>query len=118
MREDAWIMDGNYGGTLDLRLAACDTIIFLDRSRFVCLWRVLQRRLRHGKTNRGELPPGCPERVSWEFVHWIWTYPTRRRPAILRRLHEFKAGRTVHMLRSTNEVERFLREAPCPESRG
>ena len=24
----AWIMDGNYGGTLDRRLAACDTVIF------------------------------------------------------------------------------------------
>lgn len=27
---DAWIMDGNYSGTLELRLHACDTMIYLD----------------------------------------------------------------------------------------
>ena len=27
---DTWIMDGNYGRTLERRLAACDTVIFLD----------------------------------------------------------------------------------------
>ena len=116
VRGDAWIMDGNYGGTLDLRLAACDTIIFLDLSRFVCLWRVLKRRLQHGKTSRGELPAGCPERVSWDFVYWIWTYPARRRPSILRRLDALRGDKTVHVLRSSQAAERFLREAPCPES--
>ncbi len=30
---DAWIMDGNYGGTLEERITASDTVLFLDRSR-------------------------------------------------------------------------------------
>src|ERR1051326_8693301 len=42
---DAWVMDGNYGGTLDLRLAACDTVLFLDFPPIVCLCRVLKRRV-------------------------------------------------------------------------
>ena len=33
---DTWIIDGNYGGTLDLRIDAADTVIFLIyRGRFV-----------------------------------------------------------------------------------
>ena len=28
IKGDSWILDGNYGGTLDLRLAACDGVIF------------------------------------------------------------------------------------------
>ena len=105
---DAWIMDGNYGGTMDLRLAACDTVVFLDIPRIVCLWRVLKRQLLHRGRPRAELPPGCVERLSWDFVNWIWTYPARRRPAILRRLHELRAEQTVHMLGSTKEMEEFL----------
>ena len=27
---EAWVMDGNYGGTMAQRLATCDTVIFLD----------------------------------------------------------------------------------------
>jgi adenylate kinase family enzyme len=40
---DAWVMDGNYGRTLPTRLAACDTVIFLDMSRYICLWLVFKR---------------------------------------------------------------------------
>jgi len=31
VKRDSWIIDGNYSGTLDLRLRACDTVIFLER---------------------------------------------------------------------------------------
>jgi len=108
VRRETWIMDGNYGGTMDIRLAACDTIVFLDVSRLVCLWRVLRRQLQHGGENRAELPAGCPERLSWEFVKWIWTYPARRRGSILRRLKELEPHKHVHVLRTTEEMNRFL----------
>jgi hypothetical protein len=41
LTRDRWVMDGNYAGTLDRRLAACDTVIFLDLPRTVCLWRAV-----------------------------------------------------------------------------
>src|SRR4051794_905502 len=53
---DAWVMDGNYGRTLDRRLAACDTVIFLDLPRLVCLWRVIKRRWQYAGANRYSLP--------------------------------------------------------------
>src|SRR5437667_10702544 len=43
---EKWTIDGNYGGTLDLRLAACATVVFLDLLRLVWLWRGLARPLR------------------------------------------------------------------------
>ncbi|PYO91476.1 MAG: AAA family ATPase [Gemmatimonadetes bacterium] len=106
--EPAWIMDGNYGGTLDIRLAASDTIVFLDVPRLVCLWRVVRRQLQHAGQNRAELPAGCPERLRWEFVKWIWTYPAVRRGSILRRLDDLKPHKRVYVLRSSREMNRFL----------
>ncbi len=111
LRREAWIMDGNYGGTLSMRLAACDAVVFLDIPRLVCLWRVLRRQLQHGGQNRAELPAGCPERLSWEFVKWIWTYPARRRGSILQRLSELEDRKRVFVLRSSREMDRFVMDA-------
>ncbi|MGH7713986.1 MAG: AAA family ATPase, partial [Gemmatimonadaceae bacterium] len=58
---NAWVMDGNYGRTLPVRLAASDTVIFLDLPRYVCLWRLLRRRVRYGGHSRPDLPADCPE---------------------------------------------------------
>ena len=109
-------MDGNYGGTLDLRLGACDTVVFLDLPRSLCLWRVLKRQVRWGGRSRPELPAGCPERFSWEFLKWIWTYPTRRRAGILQRLDRLQPGTTVIRLQSDFEVEQFLARVALPAS--
>ena len=112
LRADAWIMDGNYGGTLDLRLAACDAVVFLDIPRLVCLWRVLKRQLRYRRAGRPELPAGCPERLTWEFVSWIWTYPARRRGVILQRMAALEGQKRVIILRSPREADRFLESWP------
>jgi adenylate kinase family enzyme len=108
----AWVMDGNYGGTLDVRLAACDTVVFLDLPRVVCLWRVIGRTLRHLGRTRPDMAPGCRERLDWDFVRWVWAYPSRRRPAVLQRLARVPAGTRVVHLRSTHAVEGWLATLP------
>lgn len=101
-------MDGNYGGTLELRLGAWDTVVFLDLPRTLCVWRILKRQVRWWGRSRPELPAGCPERLRWEFLRWIWTYPSRRRGGVLERLAGPDPARTVIHLRSDTEVEQFL----------
>lgn len=106
---DAWIMDGNYSRTLDRRLAASDTAVFLDLPRTRCVWRIVKRRLRfHGRT-RPDMAGGCEERLTWEFVRWVWDYPRRTRGRVLERLRAAQAaGTRVVVLRSDREVERFV----------
>lgn len=104
----AWIMDGNYGRTMDQRLAACDTVVFMDLPRTLCLARVLWRRLRHRGRARPDMNAGCPEQVTWEFVRWVWRYPRERRPAVLRRLAAAGPDKLVVHLRSQREADRFL----------
>jgi len=109
---ERWIMDGNFGGTLERRLAACDTVIFLDLPPWVCLWRVLRRRIRHHGQARPDMTAGCHERLTWDFVWWILSYPVRRRPAILHRLATMHAGQRVHRLRDSRAMEDFLQSLP------
>lgn len=116
VRGDAWVMDGNYGGTLPLRLAACDTVVFLDTPRMECLWRVVRRRLSRRRTDPS---PGCRERLTWEFIVWIWTYPRKRRPEILAQLRSLVPSKRVVVLRVPLDAARFLGEIdPRPSERG
>ena len=111
LERDAWVMDGNYGGTLDARIAACDTVIFLDLPRRVGLWRVVRRWLRYRGRARPDMAEGCDERLTLEFVRWIWQYPTTRRPGILAKLAAMDRGQQAVVLRSAAEVEAFLVDA-------
>lgn len=105
---DSWIIDGNYRGTLNARYDACDTIIFLDRSRWLCLARILKRRLLHRNATRPDMAPGCPERLDFAFARYIWDYPKHVRPEILKLLRESAATKNVFWLRSEKELEGFL----------
>ncbi len=112
VRQEAWVMDGNYGGTLDRRLHAADTVIFLDLPRWTCLSRVVKRRVQFHGRSRPDMAEGCSERLSWEFLRWIWNYPKDRRPALLRKLAEHARRKNVTVLRSPRAVERFLESLP------
>lgn len=105
---EEWIMDGNYSGTMGRRLAACDTVVFLDLPRVLCVWRVVVRSLRYFGRTRPDMAEGCKEQLTWEFVRWVWTYPRRRRAGVLKRLSELKEGQKAYVLRSRQEVRSFL----------
>jgi adenylate kinase family enzyme len=109
MSRDSWILDGNYSGTLELRFEKCDTIIFLDLSRWLCLWRIVRRVLRYRKDLRPDMAEGCPEKLDLEFVMWVWNYPRRTKPKVVQLLRERCEGKEIVWLRSRREVEGFLR---------
>ena len=112
VRDDSWIMDGNYGGTLEFRLQHCDTIIFLDMPRLVCLWRIVKRRLLNRNRARPDMAEGCYEKLDPEFIEWVWNYSRRTRPKVIKLLQEHAQSKQVVWLRSNAEVGRFLASLP------
>lgn len=106
---DSWIIDGNFGGTLPLRVERCDTVIFLDMPRLLCLWRITKRRITYRKRSRPDMAEGCHEKLDLEFIRWVWNYPNRSRPRVIKLLNENKAAKTIVWLRSKDDVERFLK---------
>jgi adenylate kinase family enzyme len=72
---DAWIADGNYQETLDLRLERADTVVFLDTPWSVCAGRAIRRGLRKPI---GDMPEGCDDsawrrlRDEWRLAFVIW----------------------------------------------
>jgi adenylate kinase family enzyme len=101
-----WVMDGNFSSTMHRRADAADAIIFLDLPRWLCLLRVLRRVVSGYGQARADVAPGCPERLDWTFLKWIWNYPKRSRPKTLALLKTFPGS--IVVLRSKGEVRRWL----------
>lgn len=103
----SWIIDGNYGGTMAMRLDAADTVIFLDIPRATCIFRVLMRNWKYHGKSRPEMADGCVERLDLTFLLWVWNFRKQKRPGILAQL-EKSPDKNVIILRSDREVEEFL----------
>ena len=110
---DAWIADGNYARTYDVRFARADTIIVLAPSRWRCATRVLKRTF----TNYGcsVQAPDCPERFDFKFLRWVWRYPTDSRPQLDAAIREHGADASLIELTTSRQVQRFL-EALGPDT--
>ena len=114
---DSWIIDGNFGGTLPLRVERCDTVIFLDMPRLLCLWRITKRRITYRKQSRPDMAEGCNEKLDLEFISWVWNYSQRSRPRVLKLLNENSETKKIVWLRSDADVNRFLKSVnPVKES--
>ncbi len=106
---DEWIIDGNFGGTMDMRLNHCDTLIWLDFPRTICIWRVIKRTLKYYRRTRPDMAEGCYERFDWEFFKYVWNFQHDKNRSIEGRLKKFE-NKNVYRLRSNGEVNRFFSE--------
>jgi len=110
VKGDEWIIDGNFGGTMEIRLAASDTVVFLDFPRVLCTFRAIKRAVNFRNRTRPDMGPGCNEKFDLEFLRWVWQFPKLTAPRIEKRLSNLGSRVRVVRLRSPKEVGRFLRE--------
>jgi adenylate kinase family enzyme len=103
-----WIIDGTYGGTLDIRLAKADTVFYLDAPTWKCLWRVAKRVWQYNGKHRPDMPEGCNERWDWAFMHYVAVFNVVKRPKILQKLKAVSASKTVFNFKSDKEVSDYL----------
>ena len=101
-----WVIDGNYGGTLQLRLIRADTVIDLDLPRWLCVFSIVRRAIAHRGRTRSDMAPGCPEHLNWEFLAYTFHFPGEGRRRLEETMRSFP-GRRIR-LRSRREVRRFL----------
>ena len=105
---EKWIMDGNFDRTMAERIQYCDTAIYLDFSRFACLMGVTKRILTTYGTVRPDMGEGCPERIDWEFLQWVWNFNKNKREKNYRLLNETEGIEKI-VLRNRRAVKQFLK---------
>ena len=97
-----WIIDGNYGGTMSMRMEACEEVIFLDYPAEVCLAGV---RARMGKP-RADMP-WVETAEDPAFTDFIRRYATESRPKVMT-LMAAHPDKTFTILRSREEADAQL----------
>lgn len=105
MEQDEWIIDGNYGSTIELRLAACDTVFFLDYPVEVCLEGI---RARRGKP-RSDMPWFETDEEDTEFIEFIKSYNSESRPQVMELLEKY-SHKNIFIFRSRAEKDAFLNQ--------
>lgn len=109
-QRDRWIFEGGRSSTWLERLDRADTLIFLDFPFLTRVWRILKRRVKYHGTSRPDLPEGCPENISWEFVHFVWTTRRKGRQKMIRFFDTVPGDKESYRLQSRSEVEAFVRK--------
>ena len=102
LQQEEWIIDGNYASTMELRLQACDTVIFLDYPTQLCLDGVRERQ---GKS-RPDMP-WIETQEDSEFIEFIERYHQESRPQVMQLLEKY-SDKTIVILHSREEGDRFL----------
>ena len=102
LEKDEWIIDGNYSSTMELRMAACDTVIFLDYPLDVCLDGIRERR---GKP-RSDMPWIETEEDS-EFIEFIKNYNEQQKPKVLELLKKY-SDKNIIIFKSREQADAFL----------
>ena len=106
--EAAWIMDGNYSNTYDIRMPRADTLIWLDYPRTTCMRRVLLRTVTGYGHARPDLPARCPERLDLPFLRYVWNFQKKHRPRIVSAVERFGKHLRVVQFNGDRDADRFL----------
>ena len=86
-----------------------DQIIFLNFSRWNCLFRAWKRYLRYKGRVRESMAAGCPERFDWEFIRWIlWDGRQARQVTRYRTVNQTYPDKFIS-LKNQKELDAFLK---------
>ena len=104
LEKPEWIIDGNYGSTMEMRLKECDTVFFLDYPLEVCLDGIMTRR---GKP-RTDMPwVEEIDETDEDFIGFIKSYASQSRPTVLSLLDKY-ADKEIHIFKDRDEADIYL----------
>ena len=104
LRGEKWILDGDYSRTYEVRLRACDTVVFLDYPESICMAGITAR--------VGAVRPDMPwteATLDPELVALVQNYARDNRPQILSLLQKYPDKQAL-IFPSREETDRWLSE--------
>lgn len=107
-----WVMDGNYAGTLEVRMPRADAVIFLDLPRWRYMLNLLLRTLANLGVTREGMAAACPERLDMTFLVGAWRFRGIIRTRTLAAMATLRPDQTGMILRTRAEITAFAMGFP------
>lgn len=104
LKNDNWIIDGNYKRTLEKRLEKCDTVFWLDYPAKLCLESI---RARIGKKREDMI--WVETEIDEEFLEYVRNFNITQRDVIIELFDKFKE-KNIIVFHSREESEIFLND--------
>ena len=101
---ETWIIDGNYRRTVEMRVRACDTVIFFDLPTEICV--------EGAKARVGKMRPDMPwqeDYLDMQFYAEIMSFKERVVPGIYEILNRYKNEKRIIVFKSRDEADKFLK---------
>ncbi len=99
---DKWVIDGNYRVTLEERLKAADTVIYLDFTTMQCI-KGVENRIGISNDNM----PWIEEEFDPEFKEYILTFREKVRPKIIEILEKY-IDKDIYYFNNRREIDAFI----------
>ena len=103
LKQDAWIIDGNYHHTLKMRIAYATDVFFLDVSREECIQGMLERI----DQERDDIPWVETREDAEQLIAWTEDYESRTKQEENALLAQYKSLK-VHTFKSRKEINDYL----------
>ena len=102
LSEDAWIIDGNYSRTVEVRIRACDTVFLFDLPTEVCLQGAIDR-LGKGRYDM----PWIDTELDPKLKQEIKEFPDKNLPTVYELLKKY--GKTTVIFKTRAQADAYLK---------
>ena len=103
LKQNSWIIDGNYQRTLEARIKECDTVFLMDFPLDVCISGAESR---IGK-KREDLP-WIESEFDKEFKQWIIDFSKKQLPQIYKTIEKYRNSKDIIIFKSRKEADNYL----------
>ena len=103
LKQNSWIIDGNYQRTLEARIKECDTVFLMDFPLDVCISGAESR---IGK-KREDLP-WIESEFDKEFKQWIIDFSKKQLPQIYKTIEKYRNNKDIIIFKSRKEADNYL----------
>ena len=109
--KDKWIIEGNYSGSLPIRIPRADLIIHLKLNRVQAIARCLKRMIFSHGIVREDLAEGCPERIDIMFLKYVWNFKNEHGRRNEYCLNTYGRDKEIVTLNGSKELDQFTDDA-------